>query len=75
VPEYLRRRLAAWRTRTRPETVVDVALSLAAATLNVVFALFADTENGYDLATRQPALRSPRRSPAWCCWCDAAGHC
>jgi hypothetical protein len=56
VPEHLRRRVAAWRTRTRPETVVDVALSLAAATLNVVFALVGDTENGYDLATRQPAL-------------------
>jgi hypothetical protein len=55
VPEFLRWRLA-WRTRIRPETVVDVALSLAATTLNVVFAFGADIEDGYDLAARRPAL-------------------
>ncbi len=36
--------------------MVDVALALAATTLNVAFALFTDAENDYDLAANQPAL-------------------
>jgi signal transduction histidine kinase len=56
VPEHLRWRVAAWRARTRPERVVDVALALGATTFNVVFALFPDTENTYHLEAGHPPL-------------------
>jgi signal transduction histidine kinase len=56
VQHHLRRWVAAGRARTRSERVVDVALSLAAATFNVLFVLFPDAENAYDGESRQLAL-------------------
>ncbi|MGH3715102.1 MAG: histidine kinase [Micromonosporaceae bacterium] len=56
MPHRLRRWVAAWRARPRPERVVDVALSLAATTFTVLFALFPDTETAYDLETRHTPL-------------------
>ena len=56
MPEHLRWRVAAWRARTRPERVVDVALALAATTFNVVFAVFPDTDNSYHLEAGHPPL-------------------
>lgn len=46
----------AWRAGTRPETVVDVALALAAAGVNAVFALFPDNEDAYGLRTGPPLV-------------------